>query len=221
MRWWETVEEALLRLGGQATLRSIYDEVRQIRSSNRLSTPRSLEEVVRKELEYNSSDSSNWRQARDIFYSVEGIGRGRWGLRSHLDLSPRAIDLDVTEPTQKAPSFTLRVIRDTLMAKKIKALHQNRCQICGTSIPLPNGKQYSEAHHIIPLGRDHNGPDIPSNILVVCPNHHAMLDYGCLELHAEEIRQVDGHELSDKSVTYHNKNVFGRIRFANDSDTQS
>ncbi len=82
MTWYETVEMALQNLGGTASLKDVYEEVRKIRMQQRLSVPSSLEAIVRKELEYNSQDSSNWRGNRNLFFSVEGIGNGVWGLRA-------------------------------------------------------------------------------------------------------------------------------------------
>jgi predicted restriction endonuclease len=91
------------------------------------------------------------------------------------------------------------------MTRKIKALHGSECQICGTAIELPNGQKYAEAHHIIPLGSPHFGTDAPSNIIVVCPNHHAMLDLGCTEIAIGDVANVSGHQISNKSVAYHNE----------------
>jgi hypothetical protein len=207
MHWWQSVERALQNLEGVAPLRDIYREVRAVREANGDTTPASLEEVVRKELEYNSSDSSNWRETRDLFFSVHGIGKGIWGLRSTIAVELPATDLAPPEPEAPAPTIPVtinRIIRDTLMARKVKALHHSKCQICGTSIQLANSRAYAEAHHIIPLGAPHKGPDVPSNIIVVCPNHHAMLDFGALMLSSSEIEIADGHTISDESIQYHN-----------------
>lgn len=206
MRWWETVEKALENLGGSAPLKSIYDEVRSIRTELNLSTPKSLEEVVRKELEYNSSDSSNWRQTRDIFFSVEGIGGGRWGIRKAIEEHLQAIDLEVGS-APRVEMMISRIIRDTVLSRKLKIMNKNICQICGSTITLPDGSRYSEAHHIIPLGRPHNGPDVAENLIVVCPNHHAMLDFGCIAIDAGAVGMLAGHPISKKSIDYHNSTL--------------
>ena len=208
MRWWESVQTGLSNLGGIATLSDLYKEVRRVRTAHGDTTPNSTEEVIRKELEYNSSDSTNWQGTRDLFFSVHGIGKGVWGLRSMIADEPSAIDLELDESEGTAPTAEVticRIIRDTAMTRKIKALHRSVCQICGTSIDLPNGRKYAEAHHIIPLGAPHFGPDVPSNIIVVCPNHHAMLDLGCTEIGIGDIANVDGHQISNKSIDYHNE----------------
>lgn len=209
MRWWETVEQALENLGGSAPLKEIYDEVRKVRTQLALSTPVSLEEVVRKELEYNSSDSSNWRRTIDIFFSVEGIGAGRWGIRKAVARKLEAVDLDLDSAEREEVSL-LRIIRDTVLSRKIKALNKNLCQICGLTITLSDGSKYSEAHHIIPLGRPHNGPDIAENIIVVCPNHHAMLDFGAIDISASVLQSLSGHRISTNCIDYHNQTLYGK-----------
>lgn len=97
-----------------------------------------------------------------------------------------------------------RVIRDTELCKHLKLLHKHRCQLCGQSITLRDGTQYSEAHHIRPLGTPHHGSDLRENILIVCPNHHVMLDYGVIELSLSSITKSRHHRISRKSIDYHN-----------------
>lgn len=70
-----------------------------------------------------------------------------------------------------------RVIRDTYMSKKVKELYQYKCQVCGVRIETNSG-YYAEAAHIKPVGTPHNGPDVISNVLCLCPNHHVKFDYG-------------------------------------------
>jgi len=38
----------------------------------------------------------------------------------------------------------------------------------------------AESAHIRGLGRPHNGPDVPENLLCLCPNHHVLFDTGAL-----------------------------------------
>jgi predicted restriction endonuclease len=80
--------------------------------------------------------------------------------------------------------------------------------MCGRTIGLPNGKRYAEAHHIKPLGQPHCGPDILENIVCVCPNHHAELDYGVVKLNLSALRKADGHTIDPEFITYHNRVVF-------------
>jgi hypothetical protein len=110
---------------------------------------------------------------------------------------------DVPAPDRVATTI-YRVLRDTELARRVKQLNRFECQICGHTIMLPDGSRYAEAHHIQPLGQPHNGPDIIGNILCVCPNHHAELDYGVSPFALTSIRQCDGHAIEQRYVDYHN-----------------
>jgi len=54
-------------------------------------------------------------------------------------------------------------------------------------------------------------PDVSGNIIVLCPNHHALCDMGAIPLNRSDILTVDGHVISDKSLEYHNDRIFGSI----------
>lgn len=82
VRWCDDVRSALIALGSRAPLWNIYREVEKIRRSEGRSTPPSLEEVVRKELEVRSSDSEAFL-GEDWFAMAEGKGGGVWELRHH------------------------------------------------------------------------------------------------------------------------------------------
>ena len=95
-----------------------------------------------------------------------------------------------------------------MLARRIKDLHGHRCQICGLAIELPDGSLYAEAHHIQPLGAPHDGPDIAGNIIILCPNHHAMCDYGVIALDLAQLRTDADHHIAAEYVDYHNTVVF-------------
>ena len=71
----------------------------------------------------------------------------------------------------------LRIVRDTVQGRYIKALYHYRCQMCGVRLEGTAGP-YAETAHIRPLGQPHNGPDTLDNILCLCPNHHVLFDTG-------------------------------------------
>jgi hypothetical protein len=205
--WDEDIIKAFENLGGSASYDSLYAEIERIRSS----LPNTWKSVVRRRIQDLSSDSAGFKDGKDLFFSVEGLGAGVWGLRSYLEETPKASDLpEGVEEPGRAYSLTYRVLRDTVLARKIKVLHQDLCQFCGTAVRLTDGKTYSEAHHIIPLGKPHNGADTPGNVIVLCPNHHVLCDYGAIKLDHTKLRRVEGHEISEKSIDYHNCTIFGR-----------
>jgi putative restriction endonuclease len=79
--------------------------------------------------------------------------------------------------TKRVQTTVQRIVRDTKIAKRVKQLHNYQCQVCGTALETSAGL-YAEAAHIKPLGQPHNGPDVESNILCLCPNHHVLFDNG-------------------------------------------
>jgi len=79
-----------------------------------------------------------------------------------------------------ATTVVSRRIRDSLVAREVKATYGYSCQACGTSIEGFGGRFYAEGAHVRPLGRPHLGADIATNILCLCPNHHTQLDNGGL-----------------------------------------
>lgn len=79
--WKHDVRAALKACGGEAHLREIYEKVRQIRIEQKRSVPVNLQAIVRRELEYNSSDSNVFTGNHDWFRSVGGLGKGVWALR--------------------------------------------------------------------------------------------------------------------------------------------
>ena len=90
-------------------------------------------------------------------------------------------------PAPRAQGTVQRLVRNTAVGSRVKALHGFACQVCGTCLETLTG-QYAEAAHIRPLGRPHNGPDITSNVLCLCPNCHVQFDR--LAIYVDEDRIV-------------------------------
>lgn len=215
--WADEIVAALEGLGGSGRYEEIYA---QIESSREVSGQ--WKAVVRDTIQKHSSDSSSFSRGtgRDLFFSVNGLGKGAWGLKDWAESTPEAVDLpdaedgvtlpEGNEKPERIVSQCYRILRDTAIARQVKLLHRDICQICGEPLMLDAGETYSEAHHIIPLGK-HAGPDTPENIIVLCPNHHALCDYGAIELVLSDLRTVDGHEISVESIEYHNRNIYQNV----------
>lgn len=117
-----------------------------------------------------------------------------------------------TSSMQCIPSDGKRSCRESFgiqkrTARALKLRHRNQCQICGVAIPLWGGLTYAEAHHIRPLGHPHNGPDTPSNMIILCPNHHAQCDLGAIRLDIESLRRVSDHIIDTEYIQYHNTKI--------------
>jgi predicted HNH restriction endonuclease len=212
--WRSDIIKALKQSGGLAPLSEIYALVK----SYRMTVPPSYQAMIRGNIESASRDSKVWDKKNDLFYSVDGIGSGVWGLRSMQEETPLAVDVSDpnisggTSTPGKLLTQTYRIIRDTKLCREVKKLHNYECQICGFSINLPEEGRYAEAHHIIPLGAPHHGADKAENIIVVCPNHHAMLDYGVIKLEFPLILTRGKHQLCTESVAYHNAKIYGESK---------
>lgn len=110
--------------------------------------------------------------------------------------------------------------RETVAA--LKSLYNDRCQLCDARLASGDGTGFSEVHHIQPLGSPHDGPDEHSNMLVLCPNHHADFDNGVIRVTPAELTvehpydsDVDGqqlsvapeHALSESALEYHDEHL--------------
>jgi predicted restriction endonuclease len=144
-----------------------------------------------------------FQKKHDLFYSAEGLRKGIWGLRGMLEATPAANDLGEPDPT-KVMALTYRILRDTKLARQIKKLHKDTCQLCRKQLKLSGQITYAEAHHIRPLGSPHNGPDVSGNIIVVCPTCHVLCDFAAIELKMAKIYAVKDHSVDQKFLNYHN-----------------
>jgi 5-methylcytosine-specific restriction protein A len=114
-------------------------------------------------------------------------------------------------PAPRKDQTISRIIRDTKISKKIKAVYNNKCQVCATRLEIPGG-YYSEGAHIIPLGFDCHGPDLESNVLCLCPNHHVLMDSFAFTFDLSgKLIGLDGwltvdpsHKISEASILWHN-----------------
>lgn len=90
-------------------------------------------------------------------------------------------DFDSVEKFPETRTTTVeRIVRDSAVVRRVKQIHNHECQICGFTIVGGGGQRYSEGAHIRPLGRQHGGPDVESNVLCLCPNCHVRLDNGAI-----------------------------------------
>lgn len=123
----------------------------------------------------------------------------------HIKLPP-PVDIEESNGPERVLQKVTRIIRNTSIAQAVKTLHDFKCQICGESLNLGKGIYYAEAHHLWPLGAPHNGPDIEENIICVCPNHHALLDYGAIQLEPNDFGSIHG-----RFIKYHNEEVYQKV----------
>jgi predicted restriction endonuclease len=98
------------------------------------------------------------------------------------DLRDREIarlDFEAKDP-ERIFTETQRIKRNNRLKELLKIRYNFRCQFCGYTFKQKNGKYYAEAAHIKPVSDE--GPDISSNIVILCPNHHKKLDLAQVEI---------------------------------------
>jgi putative restriction endonuclease len=112
-------------------------------------------------------------------------------------------------PAGRRSTTVLRIVRDTALGLQVKAIYGYACQVCGLAIQGP-GALYAEAAHIRPLGRPHDGPDVLTNLLCLCPNHHVLFDLGAFTVRDDlslagikgRLTVKDGHRVDPDHLLY-------------------
>ncbi|MEY7847910.1 HNH endonuclease [Natrarchaeobius sp. A-rgal3] len=118
--------------------------------------------------------------------------------------------------TRSAPQRNDKLVRD------LKQIYNHTCQLCGDRRLQGTDIGYSNGHHIKPLGKGHGGPDVPENLIILCPNHHDDFDNGMLtvnpetleitheyeeELTGETVLEKQDHKLGSEFLAYHNQTI--------------
>jgi putative restriction endonuclease len=148
----------------------------------------------------------------DGLFLVEKAWRER-GRSNHLICRYRMVSADtpvtavhdVEAPVVEAPngsaaperrtSTSQRLVRSIQVAEYVKNVHDHTCQACGTRLTIGT-RAYSEGAHIRALGRPHNGPDVPGNVLCLCANCHVLFDNGALLISDDLSVTVNGERVS-------------------------
>ena len=83
--WLEIVYQSLINLNGAGKYKSIYAEVLSL-APEKCANNQNWTASVRQTIEKNSSDSEVFNTKKpDLFISLEGIGKGSWGIRGFIN----------------------------------------------------------------------------------------------------------------------------------------
>lgn len=99
VNWLTEIIEALKELGGHAYYSDLYEKVKE-RGNIDFSVLKDPNAQIRGTIERFSKDSSGYGDKEDIFYAVEGIGKGHWGLK---DFKPEETNVDLTKDDSEFP----------------------------------------------------------------------------------------------------------------------
>jgi hypothetical protein len=130
-------------------------------------------------------------------------------------LANHPIAKDIDDPPDRKTCEITRIVRDTAAARELKARYDYRCQVCNAVLQLGNGKRYVEVHHLRPLGNPHCGLDNEKNMLVLCPNDHALFDFGVpqfedastVRIGTKQVKLRQKHTLSTANIDYYKTNI--------------
>jgi hypothetical protein len=112
-----------------------------------------------------------------IRYGPRGATTSESGFPSRLAAENRLaqIRLDAARPpTAPAPPNPARerFKRHSACSTFKTARLDGGCEVCGWSPPEPCTARALHVHHVVPVA--HGGDDSDRNLLLVCPNHHAV-----------------------------------------------
>ena len=217
--WKQTAAEEILDIVNARSTLSFHLEdllAREVVFQRRFPRNRHVREKIRQTLQ----------RLRDSGF-LDFVGNANYRVRlsyGELDVEPaRAGESGIEVPETRTVLRRVR-LRNTLLAADMKHRYDNICQVCRERVRLSHCT-YAESHHVKPLGLPHSGPDVEGNILVVCPNHHIMLDRGALKIdpvsllvtHIEDaIRPRDlllrpWHALNRQYLEYHCEQIYGKV----------
>jgi putative restriction endonuclease len=183
--WREDIIDAFKLIGGEGHYSDIYDAVKEVRGSDNL--PSSWKAVVRGAIETFSRDSEKFDGKNDIFYSVQGLGNGIWGLNN---FEPDILQVDLTEDDIEFPEGKKMLRKHILRERNPKLVRLAKlefkqkndrlfCEICEFDFTEKYGeigKDFIEAHHIKPISelKESDKTKI-EDLIMVCSNCHRML----------------------------------------------
>jgi len=118
---------------------------------------------------------------------------------------------------KRSSIYSTRIIRSSEIGNYIKTMYDYKCQISGERLETPAGA-YAEACHIRPVGKPHNGPDVPGNVLCLSPNMHVLFDHGAIALSDDlNVVGMDAdvsvdpiHNLDIDCIRYHREHIYNR-----------
>jgi predicted restriction endonuclease len=167
---------------------------------------------------------------KDSFYEVGDHGYKmcrflmvKYGSRVDVSYPDIAIELSPVEthpvkPTGRAKpgrrsAVTTPIVRSLEVADFVKQVHNHTCQICGIRLAVKD-QGYSQGAHIQALGGVQAGPDIPENVLCLCPNCHSLFDMGAILVQGDhslmyngtevgKLRLDDRHVVDDQYLKFH------------------
>ncbi|MBX9448998.1 MAG: HNH endonuclease [Taibaiella sp.] len=198
--WKEDIISALNLIGGEGHYSDIYEAIEEIRGKENL--PVSWKAIVRGSIETYSKDSEKFDGKNDLFYSVQGLGNGIWGLNN---FEPDIHQVDLTEDDIEFPEGKKMLRKHILRERNPKLVRLAKlsfkqkfgklfCVICDFDFTIKYGdigNDFIEAHHIKPISEiKENEKTKIEDLIMVCSNCHRMLHRKRPWLNKEELKKL-------------------------------
>lgn len=181
--WKDELIRGLKHFGGEAHRKELFDYIKKTTNKN---IPKKFTNTLQKELERLSKDSSNFSGV-SIFYSVEGIGAGVWGINGYepdenMDITQD--DLSYPEGKEQLRKHIQKERNNKLIRDAKKMFKEKNgsiyCQICGIDFEKVYGeigRDFIEAHHNKCQVADmlENNETKIEDLVMLCPNCHSMV----------------------------------------------
>ena len=188
-KWVDEIIDVMTELGGHCQYKDLYESIeeRNLINLTNYTKEENWQGQIRQTIQFHSSDSTVYKGKRDYFYSVEGLGKGHWGLR---DFIADSSNVDLTEDDESFEEGKKQLTKHIcyernhrvifLAKQKFKQKHNKLfCVICDFDFEKVYGeigKDYIEGHHSIPVSDIPQGYRTkPEDIVIVCSNCHKML----------------------------------------------
>jgi hypothetical protein len=182
--WLADLIEVYNDLGGIASYEDVYRLARERRVARGASWTSEATASIRRTVEDHAESSANFR-GRSVFYSVNGHGRGVWGLmpeylRSRADEPEvqRSAYLEGIEGIIQEQLYLERS-RDPRLVEARKIKDDYTCQACSFRLMVSPAKYIIDVHHLNPIGSLAGTISTSLDDLVcLCPNCHRIAHTG-------------------------------------------
>lgn len=184
--WLQAIIDAMNELGGQAGYNELYPKAKKLwEERNHGQASPAFEATIRRTVEDHGESSDNFKKRKEkkpslepLFYSLEGHGKGVWGLVSGcLDetaspSAPVAYQAGV-EGILKEGRY-LRRSRNPWLVEARKKQDDHACQACGYRQQGEAGSFIIDVHHLNPLAAAPEGglETQLEDLICLCPNCH-------------------------------------------------
>ena len=180
--WLDDIITALNQLGGEANYEDLYPAIEKLRVKRNKNLYTSFKAVVRRTIQEHSKETKSFKYF-DVFYSVNGLGKGRWGLlpnyrteqkntHSHHKNKTYTAYQEGLEGIAKEATY-IKKSRNPRLVEERKKIDNYTCQACGYFQSTGTNRYVIDVHHKKPIGNlEEAAVTSIDDVVCLCPNCH-------------------------------------------------